>query len=185
MLGDGLRMLAEQQGVGMPPLLADFGYIPGGAGGLRRLAGDLRGTVNGANVDWTQGTLASVQSLSDFSMILVLAASPQSVRDWVEQVHTAVPNTPIVAMVSAASDALVFPYTEGSKPAIWGLVAGYPGAQAYRAAFLPATIPASGVAAMRWQAFGGGALAILITLVAGAIGSLTLGRFRKPRKAGE
>jgi hypothetical protein len=185
MLGEGLRMLAEQQGVGMPPLIADFGYIPGGAGGLRRLSDNLRDTVNGSNTDWTQEPLASVHSLSDFSMILVLSASPQSVRDWVEQVHTADPNTPIVAMVSAASDALVFPYTEGSKPAIWGLVAGYTGAQAYRAAFLPATLPASGLAAMRWQAFAGGTLAILITLVAGVIGSLVLGGLRKSRKAGE
>ena len=137
MLGEGLRMQEEQQGDRMPPIIADFGYIPGGAGGLRRLSDNLRDTVNGSNTDWSQEPLASVHSLSDFSMILVLAASPQSVRDWVEQVHTADPNTPIVAMVSAASDALVFPYTEGSKPAIWGLVAGYAGAQAYRAAFLP------------------------------------------------
>lgn len=185
MLGEGLRLLNEEQGIGMPPLIANFGYVPGGAGGLRRLAGNLRETVNGSNVDWTQGSLAAVNSLSDFSMILVLAASPQSVRDWVEQVHTTAPNTPIVAMVSAASDALVFPYTEGSKPAIWGLVAGYAGAQAYRAAFLPATLATSGVAAMRWQSFAGGTLAILITLVAGVIGSLALGRFRKPRKVGE
>jgi hypothetical protein len=118
-------------------------------------------------------------------MILVVAANPQSLRDWVEQVHTAVPNTPIVAVVSAASDALVFPYTEGSKPAIWGLVAGFAGAQAYRAAYLPGTLAVSGVAAMRWQAFAGGTLAILITLIAGVIGSLVLGRFRKTRKAGE
>jgi len=185
MLGEGLQMLSEQQGVKMPTRIADFGYVPGGSGGLRRLGGNFRETVNGANVDWSQPALASIHSLSDFSMILVVAANPQSLRDWVEQVHTAVPNTPIVAVVSAASDALVFPYTEGSKPAIWGLVAGFAGAQAYRAAYLPGTLAVSGVAAMRWQAFAGGTLAILITLIAGVIGSLVLGRFRKTRKAGE
>jgi hypothetical protein len=185
MLGEGLQMFNEQQGVKMPTRIADFGYIPGGAGGLRRLGGNLRETVNGSNVDWTQAALASLTSLSDFSMILVVAANPQSVRDWVEQVHTAAPNTPIVAVVSAASDALVFPYTEGSKPAIWGLVAGFAGAEAYRAAYLPATLPASGMGAMRWQAFAGGTMAILFTLIAGAIGSLVLGRFRRTQKVGE
>jgi hypothetical protein len=185
-LGEGLQMLNEDQGVKMPARIADFGYIPGGAGGLRRLAGNLRGTINGANAEyWNQPAVASIHSLSDFSMILVVAANPQSVRDWVEQVHTASPKTPIVAVVSASSDALVFPYTEGSKPAIWGLVAGYAGAQAYRSRFLPATLPTSGVAALRWQAFAGGTLAILFTLIAGAIGSLALGRLRKTRKAGE
>jgi hypothetical protein len=185
MLGEGMQMLNEQAGVKMPALIADFGYIPGGAGGLRRLSGNLRETVNGAKVDWTLPALAPLQSLSDFSMILVIAANPQSVRDWVEQVHTSAPNTPIVAVVSAASDALVFPYTEGSKPAIWGLVAGFAGAQAYRAAYLPGTLSASSLGALRWQAFAGGTLAILITLLAGAIGSLLMGRFRRTRKAGE
>jgi hypothetical protein len=185
MLGEGMQMLNEEQGIKMPARIADFGYIPGGASGLRRLTDNFRETVKGANVDWNQPALEAIHSLSDFSMILVVAAGPQTVRDWVEQVHTAAPNTPIVAVVSAASDALVFPYTEGSKPAIWGLVAGFAGAQAYRAAYLPATLSASSMAVVRWQAFAGGTLAILITLVAGVIGSLVLGRIRRTRKAGE
>jgi len=118
-------------------------------------------------------------------MILIFAASPQSVRNWVEQVHTAAPNRPIVAMVSAASDALVFPYTQGTQPAIQGLVTGYTGAQAYRAYFLPATLPSEGIYAMRWQAFASGTLALLVTLFAGIVGSLVLGFIRKDRKASE
>jgi hypothetical protein len=185
-LGEGLVQLNQALGVGMPALKTNFGYIPGGAGGLRRLAGDFRGTLSDTKFHWDLDPLVSIQGLSDFSLILVIAASPQSVRDWVEQVHTAVPSTPIVAMVSAASDALVFPYTQGSRPAISGLVAGYAGAQVYRAAYLNETLPASGsVAAMRWQAFAGGTLALWGTLLAGAIGSLAVWKFRKPRKAGE
>jgi hypothetical protein len=86
-------------------------------------------------------------------------------------------------MVSAASDALVFPYTQGSRPSIHGLVTGYTGAQAYRANFLPSTIPTKGVSAMRWQAFSSGTLSLLLTLSAGIIGSLILGFLRKDRKA--
>ena len=185
MLGDGLLQINQQLGVGMPALAVDFGYVPGGAGGLRRLGNDLRATLSDQKFHWDKAPLDSIHSLSDFSMILVIASSPQAVRDWVEQVHTAAPNTHIVAMVSASSDALVFPYTQGSKPAIMGLVAGYAGAQAYRAKYLSATIPSSGVAAMRWQAFASGTSAILLTLVVGVVGSLVLGRFRKTRKVGE
>jgi hypothetical protein len=184
-LGDGLLQLNSQMGSVMPVLAADFGYIPGGAGGLRRLGGDLRAVIPNPALDWTTGPLAAIHSISDFSMIMIFAASPQSVRNWVEQVYTAAPNTPIVAMVSAASDALVFPYTQGSKPAIRGLVTGYTGAQAYRAHFMPATLPTQGVLAMRWQAFAGGTLALLVTLAAGIIGSLILGYIRKDRRAAE
>jgi hypothetical protein len=184
-LGDGLLQLNSQMGSVMPVLAADFGYIPGGAGGLRRLGGDLRAVIPNPDLDWTTGPLAAIHNISDFSMIMIFAASPQSVRNWVEQVHTAAPGTPIIAMVSAASDALVFPYTQGSQPAIRGLVTGYTGAQAYRARFLPATIPTQGVLAMRWQAFAGGTLALLVTLAAGIIGSLILGYIRKDRRAAE
>jgi hypothetical protein len=185
MLGEGLRQYNEKMGMSMPAVAADFGYIPGGAGGLRRLGGNLREVIQNPDLDWSAGPLAAIRGISDFSMIILLAAGPQSVRDWVEQVHTASPATPIIAMVSAASDALVFPYTEGSQPAIRGLITGYSGAQAYRVNYLPATVPADGVMAMRWQAYGSGILAILLTLGAGVIASLILGFVRRDRKAAE
>jgi hypothetical protein len=182
MLADGLRKLNEEMGVPMPPLAADFGYIPGGAGGLRRLNGELRDVIHNPSLDWSSEELAAVHTVSDFSMILLFAARPQSVRDWVEQVHTAAPNTPIVAMVSAASDALVFPYTQGSDRAIHGLVTGYSGAQAYRTRFLPDTLEGGWLRAVRWQAFGSGTLALLFTLSAGIIGSLALRYLHRDRK---
>jgi hypothetical protein len=185
MLGDGLIRYNQQMGTAMPQLVADFGYIPGGSGGLRRLGGDLREVIPNPNLDWSAGPLSAIHTISDFSMILIFAADPQSVRDWVEQVHTSAPNTPIVAMVSAASDALIFPYTQGTQPSIRGLVTGYTGAQAYRANFLPETVPVEGVAAMRWQAYASGILALLLTLSAGIIGSLVLGFLRKDQKGAE
>jgi hypothetical protein len=84
-------------------------------------------------------------------------------------------------MISAASDALVFPYTQGSHPAIQGLVTGYAGAQAYRVNFL-SDAPVDEWNAVRWQAFASGTLALFLTLLAGIIGSLTMrfvGRDRK------
>jgi len=183
MLGEGLQNENEKMGLTMPQRIADFGYVPGGAGGLRRLGGELSAVIHNPALDWTKDPLSSIHTVADFSMILLFAASPQSVRDWVEQVHTASPGTPIVAMISASSDALVFPYTQGSNPSIRGLVTGFAGAQAYRVHFLPDTLQAEGVAAMRWQAFGSGTLALLLTLFAGIVGSLVLGFVRRDRKA--
>jgi hypothetical protein len=184
MLGEGLSKFNAGRGKAMPSVIADFGYIPGGSSGLRQLGGELRETIHRTGLDWDV-SLASIRKISDFSMILILAARPQSIRDWVEQVHTAAPDTPMVAVVGAASDALVFPYTQGSKRAIQGLVTGNIGAQAYRYNFLSDTVPSDGIDALRWQAFASGTLAILITLSAGIVGSLVLGFLRKDRKAGE
>lgn len=180
-LGNGLIEISGKMNMPIPDPAADFGYIPGGANGLRRLSGNLQDVIHDPAVQWDAGPLASVRTLTDFNMIVLLADSPQSVRDWVEQVHTAVPSIPIIAMVSAASDALVFPYTQGSHPAIQGLVTGYAGAQAYRVNFL-SDAPVDEWNAVRWQAFAGGTLALFLTLLAGIIGSLTMrfvGRDRK------
>jgi hypothetical protein len=184
MLGEGLSKLNEGKGKAMPRVIADFGYIPGGSSGLRQLGGDLKETIHRTGLDWDV-SLASIRKIGDFSMILILAAKPQSIRDWVEQVHTAAPETPMIAVVSAASDALVFPYTQGSKRALEGLVTGNIGAQAYRYHFLSATVPSAGIDALRWQAFASGTLAILITLSVGIVFSLVLGFLRKDRRAAE
>jgi hypothetical protein len=195
MLGKGLVQTSEQLCTHMPSILADFGYVPGGAGGLRRLAFDLRGTVKKPDPDWDQTQLDGLTAISSFSMIAVVAASPQSVRDWVEQVHTALPSTPIVAVVSASADALVFPYTQGRQPALWGLITGYIGAQGYRGAFLTQTVQtecsnilrqqSEDLAFMRWQAFGSGILVLLAALGTGIIMSLVAGGRKQTKKAGE
>jgi hypothetical protein len=145
---------------------ADYGYLPGGASGLRTMAGSDK---NGGAGFFT-----------NYSVIVVIANKPQTVRDWVEQVHTVSPGVPMMAVVSAASDALVFPYTQGSTsltPQLAGLVSGYAGAESYRAyaqqRFLPAGTPTGG-SDFLWEAFGmAGSVATMI-LLAGMIASLLL-----------
>jgi hypothetical protein len=142
----------------------DYGYVPGGASGLRALVGAKE--------------IPGVGAFDQFSVILVVASKPQSVRDWIEQVHAVVPNVPMLAIVSAASDALIFPYTQGSQalpPQLTGLVSGYAGADSYRAyaqkRFLPSDTP-SMESNIRWEAFGIGSGTAVAVLFIGMVASL-------------
>ncbi len=183
-LGQGLTSLNGTPREGMPAIRMNLGYLPGGAGGLRGLANNLREMLAIPESEWNEKGMADIRSVGDFSMILVIAARPQTVRDWVEQIHTAAPNTPMVAVVSAASDALVYPYTQGSRPSIMGMVAGYSGAQAYGARFLQDLPVYSGTDA-RWQAFGMGSLIVVLILVVGTIASIVAWGLRKTRRVAE
>ena len=183
-LAEGLLKSSGTTGITMPAVHYNFGYIPGGASGLRGLAANLHGSLGLTETEWNTPPLSGIAGVGDFSMILVIAARPQTVRDWVEQVHTAAPGTPMVAIVSAAADALVYPYTQGSRPSIQGMVAGYAGAQAYGARFLQEAAAYSGMD-MRWQAFGMGSLVSMIILVVGAVVSLIAGGLKKSRRNSE
>jgi hypothetical protein len=168
--------------------IANFGYLPGGASGLRSLvdtkdpvaAGEIfRSRLSVSAEVWKSDPLSNVRSFGDFSLILVIANKPQTVRDWVEQVHTSSPAVPMVVITSAAADALIFPYTQGSAalpPQIAGLVSGYSGAEAYRGyarakQYVPDE-PPSVESNFRWQAFGLGSAASGAILFLGMIVSL-------------
>jgi hypothetical protein len=183
-LAQGLINTGGVTDVGMPVVQKNFGYVAGGASGLRGLVHNMRDLLGISEVDWGASGLSAIQGVGDFSMILVIAARPQTVRDWVEQVHTAAPNTPMIAVVSAASDALVYPYTQGSKPSIQGMIAGYAGAQSYGAKFLPGAATYSGTD-LRWQAFGMGSMVSVLILIVGSITSLLAWGLRGSRRNAE
>jgi hypothetical protein len=180
-LAQGLINAGGVQGVGVPVVQRNLGYVAGGASGLRSLAHNMRDLLGVSDDDWQASGLSAVQGVGDFSMILVIAARPQTMRDWVEQVHTVAPDTPMIAVVSAASDALVYPYTQGSRPSIQGMIAGYAGAQAYGAKFLPGAATYSG-SDLRWQAFGMGSLVTVLILIAGSAASLLAWGLRGSRR---
>jgi hypothetical protein len=168
--------------------IADFGYLPGGASGIRSLVDakdtapaneKFRSRLSVSPAAWKNEPLSSVHSFGDFSLIIVIANKPQTVRDWVEQVHTSYSSVPMLVVTSAAADALVFPYTQGSAampPQLAGLVSGYVGAESYRSyaqakQYLTGGQP-SVESDFRWQAFGmSGALAGAV-LLCGMVASL-------------
>jgi hypothetical protein len=90
---------------------------------------DLRYTALG----FTPGQINGVQSLLASSgstkLIIELAASPETVRWWAEQLKANRDETPLVAGVSAGAEPLTMPYVQSGQ--VKGLVSGFPGAVAY------------------------------------------------------
>ena len=114
-----------------PRRVANLGYVPGQAAGVREVLGNLDGrTEISTGLPASQAeAMAGVRSVSDVGMVVVLAAQPDDLRVWVEQVSAARPDVPIVAGVSARAELMSTPYLSGGQ--IRGMVAGLTGGAAY------------------------------------------------------
>jgi len=163
----------------------NLGYIPGGPVGLLQFAMNPRllfsADFSGAVRVWDPANapaLAETQSLDDFGLIVLVSATPDSFRAWIEQTRSFAAETPVVAVVSAGADPLVRPYYEASPPQIDGLVSGIVGAAQYEQ---QAGLPQGNPASARWDAIGGGMLAAVVLLLAGNLlsGLMSLLRGRK------
>jgi len=155
-----------------------LGYLPAGPIGLRAFATNPMLAVYGQSppAGWDPAMVAALQAASNFSAIMVVASDPAALQTWIEQVHTAVPSVPMVAVVSAAAEPLSRPYYESAFPSVQGMVVGLAGAEAYEC--LNALDPASGrcgrlgVADSMWDAFGMAVLAAVLILLVGGLASL-------------
>jgi hypothetical protein len=87
----------------------DLGFVPG--------------QVNGVQA------LLALAKASDVKLIIDLAASPETVRWWAEQMKANQFEIPLVVGVSAGAQPLVMPYLQSGQ--VKGLVSGFPGAVAY------------------------------------------------------
>ncbi|GAB4522835.1 MAG: hypothetical protein Fur0018_05110 [Anaerolineales bacterium] len=109
----------------------NLGYLPGGTTGLASLAQRLRSavptTASGVSA-WELPMLQNVQSVQDFGMVIVLTDDPDTARQWIEQVGTRYPATPLVLGVSAQAGPMLSPYYPNQ---IDGLIAGPLGGAAY------------------------------------------------------
>ncbi len=163
-----------QSGVNYLPL----GYLAAGPIGLRAFAANPILAVFGQSppADWDPSMVAVLRAASNFSAIMVVASDPAALQTWIEQVHTAIPDVPMVAVVSAAAEPLTRPYYESAFPSVRGMVVGLAGAEAYEC--LNALDPASGrcghlgVADSMWDAFGMAVLAAVLILLVGGLASL-------------
>ena len=92
---------------GEPTFNQDYfvvGYLPGDNAALRELVASP-GDVLANNVRGGQTGLDSLNSLDDLARIVLLAGTPENVRDWSEQVAPQT-TTPLVAGVGAVSEDL-------------------------------------------------------------------------------
>jgi len=167
----------------------NLGYISGGAIGLLQFAVDPRSAFVsdfGSNSQiWTQLPLATVHSLADFGLIVLVSGAPESTRAWLEQAQPYAGDVKTVAVISAGAAPMVRPYYDdpdagsvmtGHLP-LKGLIVGLGGAAAYeRATNAPAA------AAALWPALGGGLLVAAALILLGNLVFLLLAALRR-RKA--
>jgi hypothetical protein len=163
----------------------NLGYIPGGPAGVAQFASDPRllfsTDFRGTQAVWQQPILGSVKDDvadtlgTDFGLIVLVEAAPDSARSWIEQTRGVLEgtDTKVVAVVSAGADPLVRPYyadAGGSADLpLSGFVSGAVGATEYqyRAGLFAdgdLHIDAQG----RWDVLGGGLLTAALILVVGA-----------------
>ena len=116
--------------------VANLGYLPGGAVGLAGLVQSPRQLMPYTLDDfdpWTGPPLNAVNTLADFSMVVVVTNDADTARAWIEQTGKALQtgNVPLLLMVSAQAEPLVRPYAEGASPQVQALLAGLPDTAAY------------------------------------------------------
>lgn len=111
----------------------NLGYLPGGGAGLLSFSIAPQTIIplafDGSNA-WDSPPLEGVESINDFSLILILTEDPTTAKLWVEQVQTA--STPPMGMiVSAQAEPLIQPYFQTTPRQVSGYVAGILGGYAY------------------------------------------------------
>jgi len=159
----------------------NLGYIPGGPVGLLQFAAAPRRLFQrdfaGSSEVWTTPLMTPVSQLSDFSLIVLITATPDSARAWVEQTRNYAQGVKMLAVVSAGADPLVRPYYEADPPQIAGMVSGLRGAAQYeKQAGLP------GAASERWDMFGSGLLAAAVIILVGNLINIGTGLVRRRKK---
>ncbi|MGB9888427.1 MAG: hypothetical protein ACPLTQ_02015, partial [Anaerolineae bacterium] len=111
--------------------IANLGYLPGQAAGVREALGNLDGrteAITGVPASQLEA-MANVHSVADVGMVVVLAAQPDDLRTWLEQISVANPGVPVVAGVSARVELLSTPYLAAGQ--LRGMVAGLTGGAVY------------------------------------------------------
>jgi hypothetical protein len=149
----------------------NLGYLPGGPVGMLQITTGLQPLLpvdfRGEAGVWGSAVLANTRQLSDFGVIVIVSATPDTVRAWVEQLQNYAAKPALVAAVSAGTEPLVRPYydTDPAHRQLKGLVSGILGAAQYERQ--------SGVAGLAsgemWDVLGWGMLAIIVVLIAGNV----------------
>jgi hypothetical protein len=164
-----------------------LGYRPGGELALRQIAQDfpavLRSDFQGQDAtgsvvaaDMASGKLL-LNSISDFSLLVLLADEPQDVQSWMEQVRSQHPGVPMLLVLPADTTPIVQPYLR--MPNVFYL-SGKSGALAYEQARggPNATAAAEASGALPYAV----AVFIALALLGAALGA-TLGATRRKRPA--
>jgi hypothetical protein len=113
---------------------------------------------------WQSPLVSDVQRLSDFSAVIVITAGTETARNWAEQTHPWIGETPLIMVLSAGAEPLVRPYFEMTEKKVNGILTGLPSALAYQQMNGQTLTVAS-----RWDGFGSMMFAIESILIAGGV----------------
>ena len=148
----------------------NLGYVAGGAAGLLSFANDIRHTKS--EMAWDQAPLNGIQTITDFALVVVLTEDPDIARSWVEQVRPLLydavnlKEVPLVMVVSAQAEPLVYPYYYTNPQQIAGLVSGIGGGAYYE------NVTGPSIAANYWTAYNVGMMLAVIIIAIGSIYNL-------------
>jgi hypothetical protein len=152
-----------------------LGYLAGGVPAIQLFAANPREAVlsgfaasvdaeGGLAAGWSSPVLEGVQSLSDFSAVVVITAGAESARSWIEQASPYLSEKPLVMVLSAGVEPMIRPYYEALDPQVNGLLSGEPAAVAYEL-----RTGKAGPAVERWNPFSLGILVAEILLICGGL----------------
>jgi uncharacterized protein YgiM (DUF1202 family) len=104
------------------------GFLPAGTVGLRDFALNIRLSVSSDNRG--QPTGLELNSLDDFSVIVLIAENGETVRNWMEQIAP-ITSRPIIVITGQAARPLALPYVSSAPNAV-ALLTGYNDAYTYQ-----------------------------------------------------
>lgn len=161
--------------------VVDLGYLPGGTIGLTSLVSDPLAALpftTDLKPSWKQSATENVNSLSDFSALILLTDNPEIARTWVEQTGRADSPPPMIAVVSAQAAPLLQPYYDSGQ--INGYIAGLNGAVSYE---LLRSVP--GQAFITFGAYQVTLLLVALIIFVGGAASLIISSVSVPKTKGE
>lgn len=171
-------------------LLADrtvnLGYLPGGTTSLLEFAHNPKAAAPSA-LDtpltgipaWEHQAALGLNSLQDFSLVIVLTDSPETGRAWIEQVQPVLSQVPLAMVTSAQAAPLLQPYYDSGQ--IQGMTSGMQGGAMYEQ-----RTGRVSTANQFLGAFQSGSLAGILLIIVGGIISAVLGvSGRKPAQKGK
>jgi hypothetical protein len=141
----------------------NLGYIPGGTAGLLSFAQTPKWVIQysyeGVN-PWESRPLSDVETLSDFSVLVVITDNFDVARRWIEQVQPRIGNTPLLMVVSAQIEPMIRPYYgDGIGRQVSGMISGVAGGVAYEL-----VLGKGNLGRIYWDAFNVG-LAIIVAVI--------------------
>jgi hypothetical protein len=154
---------------------ANLGYIPGQAAGIRLVSQSLVLAMPRDFQSMPLGELPvldGVSNVSDFDLVLELAANQETLRWWIEQAGTPY-GVPVVAGVSASIEPLARAYYQTDPRQLVGMMGGVPGAASYESLSAAGQTESGDRLAMRLDSQLGGYVVFALVLIVGGIAGLS------------